>query len=422
MDGLRETRQRKTRNHKQVDPLLYAGYFDDNEDIRNIEYQFYQMEQLEKKSDNSEHAQEEIARKVFRDNADPSQLPNVNEWIEIDSDDAQFRSDDEDFVIGIHENSDDEDSRGFISYNKYSPGHRQKKDKIKKDKSHQMQSTALQISYIGGGVEIWPCYKIERRDIINIGPIVHTSYQNVTRFQTREAWKEKLNLSTYKVVDNLDVHTLISIAGRKFDAILMDPPFDKSWTMRRFRNFIHDLLPYLSRTFLVVWADPAFLRGIVEAFKSCNLVFCDSIAVELLDELQHQYIIIDPTGFPRDSRMAIMYRTDDITRGDLKQQRVKDTGYGITQRSVKSFNRPGTPSTLHEIIETMLPATKGHPRTFVELWPGFFDRRPGWILIDEKSETKVEEIEQSESSDFSIGDDVFEDNIEPDTRNDEEED
>ena len=100
--------------------------------------------------------------------------------------------------------------------------------------------------------------------------------------------------------------------------------------------------------------------------------------------------------------MAVMFRTNDITRGDLKQQRVKDTGFGIVQRSEKSFGRPGTPMTIHNIIETMLPPRQGKKRVFVELFPGFFSRRPGWISIDESSNLSSVEITSDDSSDFSL--------------------
>jgi hypothetical protein len=81
--------------------------------------------------------------------------------------------------------------------------------------------------------------------------------------------------------------------------------------------------------------------------------------------------------------MAIMFRTNDINRSDLRQQRVKDTGFGIVAESGKTLGRLSMPMTLHTIVEIMLPDRKAGPRVFVELWPNFFNRRPRWIQIDE---------------------------------------
>jgi hypothetical protein len=108
------------------------------------------------------------------------------------------------------------------------------------------------------------------------------------------------------------------------------------------------------------------------------------MSVELLDSMNRPLVIkTDPSGVPRNSRMAVMFRTDDIIRNDLRQQRVKDTGYGVVSEHGKSYGRLSMPQTLHSIIEIMLPDRKTGPRVFVELWPNFFCRRPKWICIDE---------------------------------------
>ena len=124
---------------------------------------------------------------------------------------------------------------------------------------------------------------------------------------------------------------------------------------------------------------------ITNAFHKANYVFCDSISIELIDPLNRPIIInTDSANFKRESRMAIMFRTKDINRCDLKQQRVKDTGYGIVYENGKSNGRLSMPLVIHNIIEIMLPPRKGNPRVFVELWPSYFTRPKQWILIDEK--------------------------------------
>jgi hypothetical protein len=165
----------------------------------------------------------------------------------------------------------------------------------------------------------------------------------------------------------------------------MDPPFRGGvWTYKSFGKFIRELHPHLSRCFIVVWVDPEDLEGVIEVFKQDRWVFCDSMSMEMLDPLNRAYTVkTDPSGFPRNSRMAVMWRTADIYRSDLRQQRIKDTGYGVVAESGKTGGRLSMPPTLHSIIEVMLPDRKTGPRVFVELWPNVFNRRPRWIHIDE---------------------------------------
>jgi hypothetical protein len=119
--------------------------------------------------------------------------------------------------------------------------------------------------------------------------------------------------------------------------------------------------------------------------RLARVVFCDSMCVELLDPLCRPYVIdSDRRGFPRDSRMAIVFRTNDINRCDLKHQRIKDPGFGIVIEKSKTYGRPSMPMSLHTIIEVMLPSRKTRPRVFVESWPNGFNRRGNRILIDEE--------------------------------------
>jgi hypothetical protein len=194
-----------------------------------------------------------------------------------------------------------------------------------------------------------------------------------------------MGLDKFHRVAKIDLDTFHRIVGPQCDAIIMDPPFGHGgWTHTRWTNFVSSLYRSLRRCFIVTWVDPGDLTAVVDAIKHGGYVFCDSMAVELLDPFGRAYFVkSDPSKFPRNCRMAIMFRTDDINRSDLRQQRVKDTGFGIVAEGGKTYGRLSMPMTLHTIVETMLPDRKVGPRVFVELWPNLFTRRPKWIQIDE---------------------------------------
>jgi hypothetical protein len=196
--------------------------------------------------------------------------------------------------------------------------------------------------------------------------------------------------ANWNVVDRITVEEFRKFVPGQCDAILMDPPFGfNGWTVEMLGQFIATLKPSLHKCFLVCWADPDYFQDIVQMFKTEQLVFCDSMAVELLDGFgRPRTVNIDSHGLPRSSRMALMFRTNDIVRSDLKQQRVKETGFGITALKGKTYGRMSMPMTIHNILEVMLPARQTGERVFVELWPNFFDRRRKWVLIDERGPTE----------------------------------
>ena len=139
----------------------------------------------------------------------------------------------------------------------------------------------------------------------------------------------------------------------------------------------------MDQSFFVIWADPEHLPFVAEAATKLDLKFCDSISCELLTGTGAPVSIELENGFVRETRMLVMYRTDDINRNDLAQQRIKDTGWGVSVLGGKTYDRYSMPMVAHKIIETMLPPKAGKKRVFVELWPSTFNRREGWIMINE---------------------------------------
>ncbi|KAH0789609.1 hypothetical protein GPJ56_006495 [Histomonas meleagridis] len=359
-----------------MDPLYYAAYARDDEPPEAIERKFAILEQRIQENSNTSTVQD-IARKLLAEEALPNQLP-TDIWFDL-----------EDEVYGPID-SDEGDASFLPSYGGgddeeyYVERSLRTKGKKKSKTSHPTLSTSTQVEHLGSGVDLWPLYKVLKLHS-NVGMIPHRDFVNRETFRTREEFVEELTTPKY-VVDNIDVHTFVDIVGTQVDAIIMDPPFGHNgWDGNKLYKFISGLMPHLSRTFIVIWVDPDTISDIVASFKKAEYVFCDSISVELLDPFGRPYVIYtDSSGFPRDSRMAIMYRTNDIIRSDLKQQRVKDTGYGIVCENGKSYGRISMPLTIHNILKIMLPDRKEQKRVFVELWPSFYARPENWLYIDEK--------------------------------------
>jgi hypothetical protein len=191
----------------------------------------------------------------------------------------------------------------------------------------------------------------------------------------------------------------------KCDAILMDPPFEyNGWTVKEFEGFMEALVPTLEKCFLVCWADPEYLLGVIRVFVCVGLKFCDSMFVELLDGYGRPRDVKDyGEGWPRSSRLALIFRTRDITESDFSPALVRSMGFGIVALKGKTYGRMSMPLTLHNILELMLPEDENGKKVFVELWPNFFDRRHGWVLIDEASPLP-EEPQEVEDEGFQTED------------------
>lgn len=360
---------KKTRSRKRIDPLYYAIYANDDEDPADIERKFARLES-EMQANNSEPA-ENIARKLFAREATPEQVP-TDVWFALEEELSDQGSDE------MYAQIDDE-----LEFGARAP--RQSAPKRRARPSASALSVARQVEHLGSGVDLWPSAKAQK--VVSSGGLFpQRELANSGSISSRDEFARSLCSSSYHVVDDICARSFREIVGNQCDAIIMDPPFGRGgWDEAKLDQFIRELFPYLSRTFVVIWVDPDFAEMIARTFEKENYVFCDSISVELFDEMNRPFVITsDKSGFPRESRMAAMYRTNDIIRSDLKQQRVKDTGYGIVYREGKSYGRISMPLTVHNILQVMLPDRKNQKRVFVELWPSRYTRPENWVLIDER--------------------------------------
>jgi hypothetical protein len=362
---------------KRIDPLYYALYAGDDQSAAEIEARFAILEQSVEAAGGV--TTEDVARKAFTAYANPKEIP-LEVWIDLE-DPGHADDDSEDFALSFG----DRDGDDFVTHRVRRPGARGSRPARAAHRSSLI--TAVSIEHLGAGVDLWPAYKVAQLSAAG-GVFVHREFPNRETMRTTSHWRREVQGSArlHHIVDHLDAATFWELVGPQCDCVLMDPPFGHGgWTGQRFLRFLEELKPRLDRCFFVVWVDPHHLPIVVKTMRLAGFVFCDSMCVELLDSFCRPFVIKgDRFGFPRDSRMAIMFRTNDINRCDLKHQRVKDTGYGIVAENSKTYGRPSMPMTLHTIIEVMLPHRKTGPRVFVELWPNWFNRRRNWILIDEK--------------------------------------
>lgn len=252
-----------------------------------------------------------------------------------------------------------------------------------------MQAARI-IEHLAAGIDLWPAYKV-RQVGASGGVIVHRDFPNRIMIRARSSFRREIEAAHWTAVPRITVECFQRLVGQQCDAIIMDPPFGHNgWTKQTFQDFLVKLKSDLSKCFIVCWLDPDCVSDVVEAFRETKFVFCDSMAIELIDAFGRPLnVTTDACGFPRNSRMAVMFRTNDIARSDLKQQRMKDTGFGVADSHGKTYGRYSMPMTVHMILEVMLPPRKTVNRVFVELWPNFFRRRTRWILIDEDGKLNV---------------------------------
>lgn len=373
---MNSTRRTERRKKKQIDPLYYSMYVRDDEKPEKIEELFNYLDEQISKNKNSDS--QTVARQVFMETATPDQVP-MDLWWDMgnDADDNDDKDQDATFIPGGFDDGED-----FVARRRLT-GSRSKSRPAKTKVG--LVSASQQIEHLGAGIDLWPLYKVQQLDVPPQLTSIH-EYPNREAFSTRKRVFETIKYNPINLVNRITADIIHKLVPGHIDAIIMDPPFGHNdWTKARFHNFITKLGRYLKRTFLIVWADPLNLELIQEVFDDSEYVFCDSIAIELLNPTGGPYFLPpDQYGFRAESRMALMFRTDDIVRSDLKQQRVKDTGFGTVYENGKSYGRLGLPLCVHEIIEIMLPDLPNYKRTFVELWPSFYTRRNGWINIDEK--------------------------------------
>ena len=193
-------------------------------------------------------------------------------------------------------------------------------------------------------------------------------------------------------VPEMNAKEIMKICGKTVDPFVIDPPLNtegSNLTTKTFQTFLKGLVKEFNQFFIVVWVNPEVMSDNMAALTSAGLRFCDSISVELINGESRPEITILEEGIRRQNHMLVMYSTDNISRTDLTQQQIKDTGWGLSIDRGKNYSRPSMPLVPHHILETMLPprannTDQPNQRVFVDLWSSYFHHRDDWILIDEE--------------------------------------
>ena len=350
------------------------GYIDDTESVESIEAKF---QMLDTKLENGKGTVEEIARSVFVETVDPTQVP-LDVWYDLENYGNEKFIEDDDFEPDFYDGDEEIPRMRSLS--------RSRSKSSGMDAPGSNFASFTQIDQLGSGIELWPDYKLRQVESDANNAMIHVDFPNTQYGLTRENFISLCQRCPINFVEQMTPSAITKIAGNTIDAILMDIPFGKNnWNFDRFISFIRELRDTIVQSFFVIWSDPENLTDVVTACTRLDLKFCDSISAELLNPLGYPLQIPLSNGFNRQSRMLVMYRTDDISRNDLAQQRIKDTGWGIAAQGGKTYDRYSMPMVAHQILETMLPprAKSSKSRVFVELWPSFFNRRDGWTFISE---------------------------------------
>ena len=386
-----EKRTSGRQKKKKLDPFIYMGYADDNDSVESIEAKFAMLDYKEKQQ--SDLSAEEIAKEVFVQTLEPTQVP-IDVWYDLENwgEEEELFPEDE-FEPGYYDGDDEAPIRG---------GRMRRSHSLNKGDSEQSPNFAnfTQVDHLGSGIELWPDYKLKALLVDTNIPNINNEFPNMQEGISQKQFIESCAICPIYTVSQMNPQVIAETAAKHMksqgfqdfagfiDAIIMDVPFGHNgWNPDTFHTFLSDLKTKFKQSFFVIWADPEHLPYVVEEATALDLKFCDSISCELLTGGGAPLDIRLENGFSRETRMLVMYRTDDISRNDLAQQRIKDTGWGVSAIGGKTYDRYSMPMVAHKIIETMLPQRSGkssRKRVFVELWPSTFSRREGWIMINEK--------------------------------------
>ncbi|EAY07817.1 hypothetical protein TVAG_312160 [Trichomonas vaginalis G3] len=355
---------------KKIDPMLYMGYADEKESIESIEAKFAMMENKEREGDLSA---EESAKSVFLETVTPDQIP-LDVWFDLEN----YGEEEEQLMDDIYE-------PGYYDGDEDIPRSMRRSHSRGSGESGGLNfANFTQIDHLGSGIELWPDYKLRSVDCDKNTAMISAEFPNVQEGLSYERFQDICEKCPITTIPKMTPKAIYEIAGNNIDAIIMDVPFGHNgWTGATFYQFLREMKNTIGQSFFVIWADPEHLPDVVGACTRLELKFCDSISCELLSPMGDPVSIELKNGFHRETRMLVMYRTDDISRNDLAQQRIKDTGWGISVRGGKTYDRYSMPMVAHQIIETMLPQKKNKRRVFVELWPSTYNRRNGWTMINE---------------------------------------
>ena len=333
------------------------------EEVENI---FKQIEDLTKNNNLSDDKVSEI---IFKKYASPKDIP-LDVWVGIEEDEDE-----------IGDSFFDEENYDFDEQNDLIGVYSRKKQKIG-DRVLRF-SCCYKTTPIGASLELWPIRKFQQSSPMSAEDVIHNSFPNCSKVISREEFQQRIYDTKYYYVDEIKYNSVKNLIPKETEAILMDPPFDQDFDIRELKKIIRRLKTF-DFVFIFVWIDPENMPKLNDIANDTEIIFADSCAVELFDNMLNPVNNIGEFGLSHHSRMIFIYKTTKIKSNKFAQQRSKDVGFEISQPKGKSRGRPSMPPVPHEIIEKMLPATSKKNRTFVELWPSRMSPRPGWIFIDEK--------------------------------------
>ena len=307
---------------------------------------------------------------LFKQFATPQNVP-AEVWFSFDDVAEKTDFDDEEFDPSLdYEYGEYSDDDGYIGDSFQSI-----------DKANLASST--KITKIGGTFELWTA---ERYKFACASPAEELSLSdllNSIELSPYNKIQEMMNQTTYIYFKRIGLKEIQHNIPLDTDALVMDPPLGKNgFTLKEFSE-ICVFLKTLKRAFIFIWAEPADFSIINHACNYGNLLFCDTITVELLDEQINPYKIVGKRSFVNTTKTIMIFKTAELKRDLFVHQKSKDIAYGIIRPNGKSRGRLGTPPIAHEVAEKMLPSEKTK-RIFVEIWPTRMSPRPNWIFLDEK--------------------------------------
>ena len=310
----------------------------------------------------------DVNRMLFKRYASPDNVP-PDVWFSIeDKIDQKYDLDDDDF-------NPEYDSYGYSD------------DEVAIDESYSIDNTSIgnpsKILKIGGTFELWPDARYRAACPVSAYEIELESVQNSITLQGCNQIQEAMNKTRYIYHDRLGVNEIKQSLPKNTSGIVMDPPLGKGWLTNQEFLDICEYFHKFENIFIFIWAESSQLSIINNAACFAGLKFCDTIAVELLNEDFNPYHITSSRNFIKTTKIVMIFQTNKMKTDSFVHQKSKDVNYGVCRPYGKSRGRLGTPQIPHEVIEKMLPKEK-QKRTFVEIWPTRMSPREDWVFIDEK--------------------------------------
>ena len=380
------TRAEKHRRKKVMDPLYMAGFVDDDTNDYEIEKRFALLENEKAKG----LSDQEAARKVYIMNARPSEINDLDSWLNTDLDcDEQLIDDDDDANWTSNDTFPDdiEERRRKRSTGDINKGNQ----KITKNKQQTISALSdnFDIEKFGPQIERWPIRRLERYKPMALGnysevasPATMKNVMNISNSQfeigTDEMHFFKLDNFKPELVNDIIKKFIGSV-----DGFVLDPPFnDINYTKEEFTTFIKMLSKTGPNPYFCVWVDFDTFGQVVLSIQDAGLEVCDSVVVELYDSMLEPIEFLTKEGFPQHTRMIILCRVNTTKSSEIDQQRVKDIGWGIVYPNGKSRGRFGMPQVANDILEILLQNSK-KKKNFVEIWPSRYTLRKEWYIFDE---------------------------------------